>query len=289
MFRKLFPVLFILSLVVPFASCAGNDITAQEIAGSAIEAASRVSTYTFDSSMDVDMSVVSDGQTYTGFIALDSSGTADTENRKLQMDVVLGTEFTGQESLTASVGMFVLDGSVYMKINAKAMGDQDIWIKSRMPDESLEGLDQLEPYVGLLENATRVVLSGSETIDGTECYVLEVTPDLSELWSTVMQQSALAELSVENILPSIDPAFIGQVFDQILIKQWISKDDFLPVKTTMDMSLDITPEAIGYPDEEGQMNLSISIVASVSDYNQPVDIQLPEGAQGALEVPVPII
>lgn len=53
------------------------------------------------------------------------------------------------------------------------------------------------------------------------------------------------------------------------------------------MALELNPEALGSPEEQGLMTMDITIDLMVYNYNQPVSIILPQEAEEALEMPMP--
>lgn len=138
----------------------------------------------------------------------------------------------------------------------------------------------LNPFDLKFELAEVKVLA-SETIEGIHCYVLQLMPDMEQLWQTVMQQ---AQVAGEEILPEVDETFLEEVFHSLSVKQWIAKDTYFLTKAEIDMAMELTPEAMGYPEEEGEMAMDISISLLAYNYNQSISIELPPEAEGATEV-----
>ena len=52
------------------------------------------------------------------------------------------------------------------------------------------------------------------------------------------------------------------------------------------MTVELTPEALGSPEEEGRITMDIVMILLTNDYNQPVSIVLPPEAEEAIEVPM---
>ena len=52
-------------------------------------------------------------------------------------------------------------------------------------------MDQTAAYTDLLKTAPFEII-GSETIEGIDCYVVVLTPDMAQLWEMAAQQGAAA-------------------------------------------------------------------------------------------------
>jgi len=50
------------------------------------------------------------------------------------------------------------------------------------------------------------------------------------------------------------------------------------------MVMELTPEAMGFPEEEGEMTMNITMTLLAYDYNKPISIELPPEAEEALDV-----
>jgi glycine betaine/proline transport system substrate-binding protein len=98
-----------------------------------------------------------------------------------------------------------------------------------------------------------------------------------------MQQSGVMG---EDILPGIDEDFLEDVFQDFSVRQWIAKDTYFLIKAEMDMTLELTPAAMGFPEEEGLVTMDIKMDMLAYDYNQPVSIELPQEAEEATREPL---
>jgi hypothetical protein len=156
-----------------------------------------------------------------------------------------------------------------------------MWAKSEMPPGYWEEMNQVEPQIELLE-AAQVEVIGSELVGGVDCYVLQLTPDMGQLWQLFVQQT---EIAYGYEVFDVAEEFLQEIFQSFSMKQWIAKDTYLLTKAEIDMAVELTPEASGFPEEEGLMTMDITIVLLAYDYNQPVSIALPPEAEEAVEVP----
>jgi hypothetical protein len=122
-----------------------------------------------------------EGEIIEHTMTMDNSGTLDLEN--LQMKVALSGG-SGNEMM--KVEMYVIDGMMYAK--PEASGEEPMWIKSKAPAEawgSLSGVSGLNNYQALLQTA-QVEVIGSDRVEGIDCYVLKLTPEMGELYQTAM-------------------------------------------------------------------------------------------------------
>ena len=157
-------------------------------------------------------------------------------------------------------------------------------MKSEMPGGTWEETTQQwggpHTYVELLEVA-EVEVTGSEIVNGVDCYVMELTPDMEKLWEIAGQQAELT-----GGMPDIDEELLDEVFQSYSVKEWIAKDTYLLVKEEIEMAMEFDPEALGIPGGDGEIAMDMTISMLVYDYNQPVSIELPPEAEDAEEIPM---
>ncbi|MFC1978549.1 hypothetical protein ACFLVP_01005 [Chloroflexota bacterium] len=101
--------------------------------------------------------------------------------------------------------------------------------------------------------------SGSETIQGTDCYVFSINLDMDELIDIVLQQPGM-----EDSLQGMPPSELRDIVQDIIITEWISKDTGLLMKTESDMHMKMDGDSM-------DMNMSMRFY----DHNIPLNITLP--------------
>ena len=144
-------------------------------------------------------------------------------------------------------------------------------------EEMSEGIDlilQTEAQIELLKTA-QVKVIGSEKVKGVDCYILQLTPDVEQLWQLASQQPLLTDMGVS----AVDEDILQDMFRSFSVKQWVTKDTHFLTRAEVDMALDLTPEALGV--EEGQMTMDVTISMLTYNHNQPVTIVLPLEAEEA--------
>jgi len=281
MWEKILPMGLVLAMVLSFVACVGEP-SAQEIVNSVFESPDDISTYQFDMDMTIDATGEAEGEAFEMNMVMGFSGALDLENRQMRADITMNMAVTGEYEMGIEMEMYLIDDMVYMMTEVPEMGP--MWMKQEVSEEDWEemseGVKLTESQLELLESAEVIVLA-SETIEGIDCYVLQLTPDMEQLWQTVMEQ---AQVAGEEILPEVDEASLGEIFRNFSVKQWIAKDTYLLIKAEIGVAMELTPEAMGYPEEEGEMTMDISMSLLVYDYNQPVSIVLPLEAEEALDL-----
>jgi len=108
---------------------------------------------------------------------------------------------------------------------------------------------------------------------------LEISPDLNKLWEITLAESSI-QLNEENDFN------VEDIFEDVVVKYWISKDTEYPIKTSTLMKITLNPEDFGESDPSPNANsvtMDYSMNVSYFDYNQPVDIILPQEAQNATD------
>jgi len=271
MWTKILTVSLALVMVLSLAACA-KEPSAQEIVDGVIESLDDIRTYQFDMDMTMDVAGEAEGEVFEGTMVIDSSGASDFENRQMRMDVTINVAVPGEDEIEMAMEMYLIGDMMYMMMEIPEMGP--MWIKSEMPEGYWEEMSQVEPQIELLE-AAQVEVIGSERVGGIDCYVLEVTPDLEQLWQIVMQQAEMA-----GGMPDVAEEFLQEIFRSFSVKQWVAKDTYFMTKAEMDMAVELTSEAMGFP-EEGILTMDIAMVLLAYDYNQPVSIELPPEAEEA--------
>lgn len=286
MWQKILVVSLVLVMALSFTACAKKvekEValpSAQEIVNGVIASLDDIRTSQFDMDMTMDMAGEAEGEVFEVTMVMDSSGALDLESRQMMMDMTMNMVVPGGDEIDIGMEMYLVNDMVYMLMEIPVMGP--MWIKSEMPQGYWSDVNQTESQIELLKTA-QVEVIGSEIIGGVDCYVLQVIPDAEQLWQIAMQQ---AKLTGQAVIPEITEEFIKEMFRSFSVKQWVAKDNYFLAKAEMDMALELTPEAMGFPEEDGGITMDISIILLAHSYNQPVSIVLPPGAEEAMEMPI---
>ena len=292
--KKILIIALAIVMAFSFIACKGETEgelelpPAQEIVDRAIESIGNVRTYRFDMDMTMKMSGESEGRPVEVRTDMDSTGALDMENQEMMMDMTMNMATPDEEEIRMAMAIYIIEDMMYMMTDIPMMYMDTSWTKSEVPEgtweEISEQMNQIESMVEILD-AAKVEITGTEKVGGIDCYVVEVTPDLKQLWEMVVKNAAAAgEVG----------AFVGEVethLDEILrgfsVKYWIAKDTYFLAKMETDINMHLTPEVMGYPEEEGEVAMNITMDMLAYDYNNSVSIVLPPEAEDAVEMSMP--
>ena len=268
-----FVALMVLTIVLAatFACCPGETlppgVTVEGIVEDAIAADAELDTCQFDLDMTMDIQMTMRGETFEATMTSDMSGAIDEPNEEMYMDMVIIMKMTGEPDTDMSTEMYVVDDWMYM--NMTVPDEPTGWTKAPVEVGDWEEQDVASQQIDWLLDA-EVQFLRSETVNGTECYVLEVRPDLEKLWA-LMQLAAGAD---EELPPEVD---LSEIITDFSVEQWIAKDTYFIRKSTVEMTMAFSFEGF-------EMTYDIAATILIYDINEPVTIELPPEAADAVEV-----
>jgi hypothetical protein len=292
--KGLVAFLVLVILLVSLVACGGGEgeaEPAEEIADAAVAAYTEQDTYQFDMDMTVEMDVTGVDETVEGTVTVDMNGASDKVNRRTYTNMQIIT--VPSTAMEGDVEMYNIGDWVYLKTSIP--GEPPTWLKWEVcvPCGGAEKLDIVGQQVDLLEDSVGVEVIDNDTVDATECYVLEVRPELEKLWEWVQEQVAL-----DKQLPALEPD-LEEVISDFAINQWVAKDTYFILKSTLDMTLTFSSSSSSCPScgliptlpGESARTYDITATMVVYDVNQPANIELPPEAEDAEEAsfPMPIL
>jgi hypothetical protein len=284
--RKILAMSMVLVMLLAFSACGGETLpTAEQIIDGAIQAQDDMRTYEFEMDMTMDMAGEAEGEAFEATIGMDYSGALDTDNKKMRMTVTASAVATGEEEAETALEAYLVDGTGYSKTIAP--GTEPEWEADEFSEEEweetwegiVEVLSLAAPQLELLEAAEAEVI-GSETVKGVDCYVLRLTPNIKQLWDTIMQQATMGFGGGLGL-----PEFTEEIFNEasysLSVEQWVAKDTYFLMKVEIDTTIELTAEAMQVT--EGEMTIDTALNLLAYNYNQPVSIELPPEAEEAVE------
>ncbi len=280
--KKILTMSLMLVMVFSFTACAEETEeevglpSAQEIIDGVIESLGEIRTYQFEMDMTGDIAGHGEEWEVEATMVMDFDGVLDLENRQMKIDMTMNIEMPGEDQTEIGIETYLFGDTIYMMMDVP--GGVPTWMKVEMPEGYWGEMSQVESQIELLE-AAQVKVIDSETIEGTDCYVLQLTPDMEQLWQLAMQEPIPGEE-----VPAVAEEYLQKMFTSFSVKQWIAKDTYFPIKAEIDMVIDPASAAMGLQAEES-VPAGISMVLLFYNYNQPVSIELPPEAEEAIEVP----
>ncbi|MGA9696904.1 MAG: DUF6612 family protein [Dehalococcoidales bacterium] len=263
-------IISVLTITLSAYGCTG--LTDQQIVLKIIDTSNNVKS--FKLGMDLSENV--------GNVSAKETGTASVNNVTKEMlmnnSIVMDSSPGGTQ--TDTMDEYLTGGYLYIKQNITGT---DQWEKIKVDESTWTAEDQLAQLTEFLQSATSISRLDDETVNGLDCYVFQITPDMAEVLKWMQSQSQ-SNPELQNLNPD--------VFKSTTFKMWIDKKSFFPQKENIDLTMEITSSDIGdmtatttTPGFDITMTMSGNI--TYTDYNVPVTIELPAAAQNAVEIPQP--
>jgi hypothetical protein len=263
-------IISVLTISLSAYGCTG--LTDQQIVSKIIDTSNNVKS--FKLGIDLSESV--------GGVTIKETGTASVNNvtQEMLMNANTVTDSTSGDTQTGTIDEYLTGGYLYIQQNITGT---DQWEKIKVDESRWTAEDQLAQLTEFLQSATSISRLDDETVNGLDCYVFQITPDMAEVLKWMQSQSP-SGTALQNLNPD--------VFKSTTFKIWIDKKSLLPQKENINLTMEITSSDIGdmtttttVPGFDITMTMSGDI--TYSDYNIPVTIQLPPAAQNAVEIPQP--
>jgi len=228
----------------------------------------------FDVSMDMegggeegsmDMGIIMDG-------AYDQKDMDMYLTMDMSMSMDLGYD-KGSEEMTME--MYLVDDYLYMYMEGE-------WMKMPATEEALAMYDinLFEEQMAPLESSGELKFLKYETIDGAECYVIELIPDIAAIMDLLGEQG-LGELG----LSLDDIGVVRDMLDKLSYICWIEKDTGYMKKVKTQLRMKITGDAFrDIAGVSGELIMDMTAMIEISGYNEPVNINLPAEAENAMEM-----
>lgn len=268
-----FLFLGILLVILPLVGCAKDDDITTENIENIIErvtaAATDIKTCRFDTSMEKEESSFEDDtETIVMNLSIERSVVVDHTNKKMHitysMEHIMYSMEAGiaDESLSKETEEYCIDDMWYGKTVTHVGAGP--WRKHAIPADYITGYweenNEVERQMRLLEGS-EIESLGSEQVNGVECWVIKVIPDLENFW----------ELEGMAVLP---PPNLEESVKNISVRQWFAKDTYYLMRAEREWTFQMV---------EFLQQMSWKEV-EFSHYNEPVSIVLPPEAEEAVEV-----
>lgn len=257
-----------------------KGVTADDVLNNTISAMAKVTTYKLDYNLSTDMEITGKNamkMTMNG----SGPGVMDITDQKMQMSMDMDMKVPGvgtsEMSMTMSMEIYLFEGWTYTKMTVPGTDVQ--WAKIKNPDNITQ--DQAAQMTTLMKSAIKNTLIGTENINGINCYILEITPDMGQLWQWIMSQQG------NDLIGDIDynQFDLSQIIKSFGLKYWIDKNNYQIMKAEADMNMLIDAQTVGSATEEfDSMTMIMNMDMSFFDYNKAVNIELPAEAVNAQEV-----
>lgn len=289
----LMTVVMLVVMSFSFVACEEELPTPEEVIEKLVKAHTDVKSYEMEGNMDMKMVLdIPEEEMSMGIpmeinAAVDINAAFDGANEEMMTAMDIDIDMSGEATMKMAMEMYLVDGWMYMMMDMPMMIPQ--WKKTEMSYsevlEKMESIDFTEMQVELLKSSD-IMVAGEEKVDDVECYTIEVSPDMSKLLEILIQQSQLTGDSMFDMpVDDFDEmmANIDDMIKSVSAKYWIAKDTYYIVKGDIAFIMEMTPEAMGVPDEEGSISMDVTMFMRLFNYDKPVSIVLPTEAEDAVE------
>ena len=209
-------------------------------------------------------------------------GTANMTERALKLSLASLTYAKGDQENTSAIGIdeYLINDTLYLKVDGN-------WTVMKMPGVAGSWSTQNTMNQQLdMFNQSHLTLIGSEDVEGEDCYKVQATIDMGDMAN---QLSA----DVKSLLPMQSMNY-SDIFHSMTLDicYWITKDTNLLKKTDVREVFTVTPQSLGFSDNESrdvQMQINSEVVMLFEGFNDSVSIKLPAEAEKAQSFPMGLI
>ncbi len=265
--------------VYPPPFVAGSDTAARDILTKAMSSAEKVNTVKADIDMGLTVNMTNGGESMAiAEMAMAGQATIDHPNKRMKMNMKISMQSPKEDSI--DMEFYILGKWMYIKM-ASATGIPELdqtWMKA--PHDEQIWSTWASQHTWFTRQAAKVSLAGTQNIDGTPCYVLDIKPGKEAIQAMLSQQpmggagDELARLGLDRL------------FDTVSLKAWVAKDTHLILKQEMSWPMEIKAGDLDSPLQSSEkLTMNLDFRMKLYDYNQPVSIQLPPEAADAEELP----
>lgn len=288
----LLPLLLVSILSLPIAiGCNGNGDSGsseftkaelEEIVADSVVIVNTANSYKFDMDMEMFMDMEGGGEDGTMNMDMSAEGAFDLKKMEMfmAMDMYMAMDIgfdMGSEDM--SMEMYLVDDYIYARMEMAGMDDD--WMKMEASDYAMEmyGLNMLEEQIAPLESIGELEFLRYESVNGKECYVIKIIPDMDAM------MDYLGDQGMDDLGMSWEELdMIYEMFDELSYTCWIEKDTGYMAKVNAYIMMEVSggdfKDLVGV---SGKMTMEMTMNMAMYDYNEPVDIVLPADAEDAIE------
>jgi hypothetical protein len=156
------------------------------------------------------------------------------------------------------------------------------WIKMPATEEYTGSLnlDEVHAQMGPLESPVKIEFLRLERVDGLDCYMLSVTPNMTALGQWLTEEQGPNEgFSWEEMVK------LSEIFKKIEYTCYVTRDSNYLKRISSSIVMEYTSEQAGVAAGEfDKMMMEIRADMNLYDYDMPFSVTLPDEAASATEV-----
>lgn len=256
-----------------------EELTATDIAANTIYASSTIDTSWFEVATEFTVDII--GGEHASSVAMQQNtiGYLNNIEREMMFSMDILSEMPDSAPQDSSLKTYFVDDWAYMQMNMPVIGEQ--WLKMQLTEDMWNQQSHLGQQVEFLKTAAEINITGNETVGNTDCYVLEIIPDMAVLAQWIATQSNLEE----NGIQVAEQDFISRI-TSVSMEEWIAAGSFLPLREDFAIHIELLPGDFTNPVtglEKAVLDIGTEII--YYDFGDIVPIELPPEAENAIEVP----
>jgi hypothetical protein len=258
----------------------------QQIFADAIKATKNAQTYKFDINLTSDMEATGGAEAGNANMSMNATGVSDQTEKKMHtnVDINMSTNMnipgTEEGERNIAVDMYTVEDTMYVKTNIPFLGDKWLKVPANAKTSEVYNSDIVSEQLKMLESPAEIKFLRYETVDGDDCYVFQVVPDIMKIVEWLGQQQMTGTGFDAEKIKNIADAFKNISFDV-----WIARDGGLMRKVDGNILMDLSADESGASGAFDNMKMNMTAGMRLYDYNVPVTIELPEEALNAIEMP----
>jgi len=240
----------------------------QKLVSDAVVAGGQASTYKVDLNMTMAIKASSGNETNQGEFTTIIKSENDRSARKSHVNFYMSSVITSggrPSSSNLSIEMYVFPDFMYAKRTTQ-------WTKQPYREEAVTpGANELDQHLALLKSVYDLKFLRYETLDSSDYYVVEMTPD------SVLATSWFLKHSIFGV--DSDPDKESKNLKRITYTAWIDKKTMLLKKVDLVFGFEMDAQT---PDAD---TADVNMTMNINDYNIPLSIALPPEATDTLQPP----
>lgn len=249
-----------------------------------IDSSANLRSYSFamDMIQNIDLANLSANETQKLCTRSIGYGTANMTEKALKLSLASLTYAKGDQENTSAIAIdeYLINDTLYLKVDGnwtvmKMPGVAESWSTQNTMNEQLE-----------MFNQSRLTLVGSEDVEGEDCYKILAENKMSDM-ANKLSADMTSLLPMQSM--NYSDIFRNMTLD---ICYWITKDTHLLKKTDVKEVFTVTPQSLGFSDNESrdvQMQINSEVVMLFEGFNDSVSIKLPAEAEKAQSFPLGLI
>jgi len=267
-------LLLVIILLTSMMGCSGGGsnvkgITVQNVGEKVRTALQSLHSYEADMEMAANVEGVVEGQTMALKMSAKANGAMDLEAKKSGTEMaisVTGKAGTEKVDQTTKTSTYIIEDTAY--VGTADESGKMTWKTQSAPSSTWDQQQQTQQMMSLLDSSNIKYLK-SEKVQSTQCYLVELDPDLNLLWNFIMQQMGSSS-------PDMDTSQLSNAIKEATVKYWFDQDTLFFRKVYVYIDMEMDAEMLGA--KSGSVKYIIELTSDFNKYNTNMNIQLPAEA-----------